>query len=477
MQEKRDPEKVSILREIPKVDELLKEEGIASFIQIVSKKLVVDTIRSVLDEVRKGVLSGKIDKIERDLLLDRIKLKIEEKGRPHLRHLVNATGVIIHTNLGRSLLAEDAISSMIDVSTHYSNLEYDLHLGKRGSRYVHVEEILCELTGAEAATVVNNNAAAVLISLSTLAKGKEVIVSRGELVEIGGSFRIPDVMKQSGARLVEVGTTNKTHPKDYINAIGSETALLMKVHTSNYAIVGFTLEVSLKELVAIGREYSLPVIQDLGSGCFIDLRKYGMPGEPTVQETIKSGVDLVTFSGDKLLGGPQAGIILGKREFIEKIKKNPLNRAVRIDKLTLAALEATLRLYRDEERAIEKIPTLRLLLLSHSELEEKAKRLMELIRREAGEFVEVKLWDSVGRAGGGSLPLLELPSFAVVIKSKDMDTNSMEKGLRAYDPPIIARIEDERLLLDVRTLLTDDMEIIARAIRHIHTQKSFKDIF
>ena len=331
-----------------------------------------------------------------------------------LRPVVNATGIVIHTNLGRSLLPEEALARLQTVCRGYSNLEYDLQSGERGSRHVHAEAILRELTGAQAALVVNNNAGAVFLILNTLARGREVVVSRGQLVEIGGSFRIPDVMSSSGAILREVGTTNRTHLKDYVSAITDQTALLMKVHTSNYRIVGFTKEVPLNELATLGRERGLPVVEDLGSGCFINLTQFGLHGEITVQETVRAGADLVTFSGDKLLGGPQAGIIVGRKDLIERCRKNPITRALRVDKMTLAALDATLRLYRDERQALEKIPTLTMIALSPEELNGRAKQLASAIQgadRKAALRVEVRR--SFSQVGGGSLPAQDLPTFVV----------------------------------------------------------------
>jgi L-seryl-tRNA(Ser) seleniumtransferase len=369
--------------------------------------------------------------------------------------------VVIHTNLGRSPLHPSAIAHLIDVSKHYSNLEYDIELGERGSRYTHVEEILCRLSGAESGLVVNNNAGAVLLVLNTLAEGKEVIVSRGELVEIGGAFRIPDVMKRSGALLREVGTTNRTHLNDYQKAIGPQTALLLKVHTSNFRVMGFTSEVSLQDLVQLGKQHRLPVVDDLGSGCLIDLTQYGLEKEPTVQETIKTGVDAVTFSGDKLLGGPQAGIVLGKKKFLDLFKINPLTRALRIDKLTLAALESTLLLYFDEKRAMEEIPTLRMLSLDTRSLKRRGKRLLRRLSGITKLGVQLTLKEDVSQVGGGALPLQELPTIVVAIKPLDFSVNSLEENLRKGDPPIISRISKEELILDMRTVIDEEVSLLA----------------
>jgi len=388
---------------------------------------------------------------------------------PSLKRVINATGIPLHTNLGRAPLSEEAIKEIVEISRGYSNLEYDLKDGKRGSRYVHVEEILKELTGAESALVVNNNASAVLICLNTLAKDKEVIVSRGELVEIGGSFRIPEVMKWAGCILKEVGTTNKTHLYDYENAINENTAMILKVHKSNYYIEGFTKEVEVKELVNLGKKYGFLVMYDLGSGCFIDFSKYGLVKEPTVNEVLKEDVDIVTFSGDKLLGAPQAGIILGKKEVIEKIKKNPLNRALRIDKLTLAGLEATLKLYRSEELAIEKIPILRMLLKKEEELKKSAQRLKRLINKQNLKNIKYKIVKVEGRAGGGSIPKLKLESYAIGIFC-EKSPQWMHEKLRLREIPIIGRIEKDVFLIDVRCLFEEDFYEIAKALKELDNE-------
>jgi L-seryl-tRNA(Ser) seleniumtransferase len=371
---------------------------------------------------------------------------------PALKRVINATGIIIHTNLGRSLLAESAIAAMANAARSPVNLEYDLASGERGERDHLVEEQICALTGAEAATVVNNNAAAVLIVLNTLAEGREVIVSRGELVEIGGAFRIPDVMAHSGARLREVGTTNRTHAADYAAAINPETALIMKVHPSNYRIVGFTSEVSLGELAAIGKAHSLPVVEDLGSGALIDLAAYGLPREPLVAERIEAGAALVTFSGDKLLGGPQAGLIAGQRDLIEQVRRNPLRRALRCDKLTLAALEATLRLYLRSDKLAGELPTLRMLSVTVAELERRAEegRTILLARLGAGFTIEVVAADAA--IGSGALPTAPIASRALRVTNSALSAQAIAAMLRYARPPIIARIKDDAVYLDMRTI-------------------------
>ncbi len=462
-----------MLRFLPKVDQVLNilQDEAPHILKLKAARLAID-------EVRKNILSGKLSASKqelRDLVLSNAKKHLNRLNRPSLRRVINATGVIVHTNLGRSLLPKEAIDNIIEVSTSYSNLEYNLDAGKRGIRYSHVVELLCDLTGAESALVVNNNAAAVLISLETLAKNKEVIVSRGELVEIGGSFRIPDVMAKSGAILREVGTTNRTHLKDYRNAIHENTAMLLKVHQSNYKILGFTKAVDMEELVELAKEYGLYVMEDLGSGNFVDFSQFGLEYEPTVQEVVKKGVDVVTFSGDKMLGGPQAGIILGKKDIIDKIKMNPLNRAVRIDKLTLAALESVLRIYLEPDKAIKHIPTLNTICLDFDEVKKRARRLARGLKRIIPNFLGLKIVETTSRVGGGALPICPIKSLAVSIYYKDVpkDTkvpktiSELEKILRKTDPPIITRIEEDALLFDVRTLIDRDYKDIIKILKTI----------
>jgi len=461
----------TLLRKIPAVDRLFQNPVICEASTAYPRNLILKAINQVLDELRAQIQKGEVLEQKSELNIDSISKKIVRRlgrlSRPSLIPVINATGVVIHTNLGRSILSEKVLKKFRPLAGGYSNLEYDLVQGERGSRYSHVEGILKELTSAEAAMVVNNNAAAVLIALETLAKGREVVVSRGQLVEIGGSFRIPDVMRKSGARMIEVGTTNKTHQRDYEEVIGPETALLLKVHTSNFQIVGFTKEVSLSELAALGRQYGIPVMEDLGSGCLVDFSSYGLIKEPTVQDALSQGADLVTFSGDKLLGGPQAGILLGRKDLVDAIKQNQLSRALRIDKLTLLALEETLRLYRDERIAVKKIPTLKMICDSYSFLEKKAEQLLQLVGEPESENFAIRLTDGNSKVGGGALPLLELPSRLICLEPKKLSAQSMERRLRASDPPIIARLEKERLLLDVRTIREKDLEIVAKAIKDL----------
>jgi L-seryl-tRNA(Ser) seleniumtransferase len=371
---------------------------------------------------------------------------------------------VVHTNLGRSPLADEAEDAIRMVSAGYSNLEFDLASGERGSRYAHVEGLICELTGAESALVVNNNAAAVILALSALAQGREVIVSRGELVEIGGSFRIPDVMRQSGAQLVEVGTTNRTHARDYRSAITDATALLLKVHTSNFAVVGFTADVSVSGMCQVGRDAGVPVMLDAGSGCLIDLSPYGIAGEPTVRQYLESGADVVSFSGDKLLGGPQAGLIAGRREFIEPMKRHPLLRALRMDKLSLAALEATLRLYRDERRALASIPTLRMLTMTADELMRRADMIVRKLRRTLPEGATLIKHPGESSAGGGSFPLLQLPTTLVELRIAGYSPGQIESSLRRTTTPVIGRIHRDRFLLDARTVMDRDLSALSISI-------------
>jgi L-seryl-tRNA(Ser) seleniumtransferase len=462
--------KQPLFKEIPSVDRLLMSPRLEGISISHPRSLILKAIHQVLDDLRMNIHEGKLLEVS-ELSLESVSNQVVEMlkqiSRPSLRPVINAVGVVVHTNLGRSILAERVLKKFRPLAGGYSNLEYDLDQGKRGSRYTHVEDILRELTSAEAAMVVNNNAAAVLISLETLAKGREVVVSRGQLVEIGGSFRIPAVMLKSGAKMVEVGTTNKTHLWDYEEVIGPETALFLKVHTSNYQIVGFAEEVPLAELVQLGQRHGIPVMEDLGSGCLVDFSRYGIVKEPPVQEALAHGVDLVTFSGDKLLGGPQAGIILGRKDVIEAIKKNPLNRALRIDKLTLLALEETLRIYRDEGASLREIPTLRMICQPYKSIVKKAERLLKLVGKLKTRNFSFELVDGNSRPGGGALPLSELPSRLLSIIPGRLSSQFIETWLRTYDPPVIGRVEKDSVLLDVRTIQDRELKIVAHAIRDL----------
>jgi len=460
----------TLLRLLPKVDDCIRTLQQEEALTEVSRKSLTRLTRLYIDQVRQDILHG-VEIPPEDMGLEQCVPRmidfILHKQRVRFRRVINCTGVIIHTNLGRSILPKQTMDTLHDAGGRYSNLEFDLETGERGSRYSLVEELLCELTGAEAALVVNNNAAAVLIVLETLAKGKEVIVSRGQLVEIGGSFRIPDIMSRSGADLVEVGATNRTHLRDYENAITENTGLLLKVHCSNYRIIGFTKEVSNQELVALGRQRDIPVVEDLGSGCLVDLSPFGLMKEPTVQEVVASGVDVVSFSGDKLLGGPQAGIIVGRKKIIDTIKKNPLNRALRIDKFTLSGLESILRLYRDERTALETIPTLAMISAPVEVVDKRARRLMRRLRRDIKEQCRFTIIDSTSRVGGGAMPEQNVPSRSVALEPVRLSVSALERSLRSQEIAVIGRIEDDRLVLDLRTVMDDELALIHKSLLQI----------
>ena len=428
------------LRDLPSVDELAADERLAT---AAPRPLLVAAVRSALERAREEIRAG----ADPGDLVERVESELAAARGARLRRVINATGVIVHTNLGRAPLARDALERVASVAAGYSNLEYDIDDGARGSRQDHVAPILRRLTGAEAALVVNNNAGAVLLALATLAEDREVLVSRGELIEIGDGFRIPDVLARSGARLREVGTTNRTRAADYDRAIGPETALLLRVHQSNFRVVGFTEQPRLEELVRIGRTHGIPVVDDLGSGVLVELE-----GEPSARDALSAGADLVCFSGDKLLGGPQAGIIVGRADLVEKLRRHPLQRALRADKLTLAALEGTLALYLDPERAAREIPVLRMLGEPLEAVRGRADRLAELSDGEVEP--------TVGRVGGGALPLAELPSFACAVEKE------LAMPLREGGPPIVGILRDGRLLLDCRTLTDDEVDEVAAAIGH-----------
>lgn len=458
-------DKKSLLSSIPKVDDLLNSEAIKAIQRLYPRAVIMEAIRGTLGETREYILKSREEDLQgyildEESIVKRVVERSEKLSGRHLRKVINCTGVIIHTNLGRSVLCKEAIEAVADISKSYSNLEYELEEGKRGSRYSHVEEKLVRITGAESAVVVNNNAAAVLLVLSTLCKGREAVVSRGELVEIGGSFRVPEVMEQSGARLVEVGATNRTYLADYEKAISENTGVLLKVHTSNYRILGFTESVPARELVGLARKNDLPLIEDIGSGSFIDLSKYGIDYEPTVQEAVSAGIDIVTFSGDKMLGGPQAGIIVGRKKYVDMIKKNPLTRALRIDKMTLAALEATLMHYVEEERALRNIPTLRMIVESGDSLKSKAKRLSRMLKSQLKDCADINIVQEESQIGGGSMPLEKLPTYAVAVKPRACSVNELEKNLRNAKTPVIVRTQRDNILLDVRTILEDEYTAI-----------------
>ncbi len=454
------------LKQIPAVDAVVKHLEDKAEIKDLPRPLLVEGVRGAVAEMRCTILKfGDGEAEATDTSLEAVAWAalglIKSQTSRSLKRVVNATGTILHTNLGRSILAKEALDAVVDVAGNYSNLEYNLKRGERGERYDHVEEMLCRLTGAEKALVVNNNAAAVLLALSTLAKGRDTVVSRGELVEIGGSFRIPAVMELSGTRLVEVGTTNKSHLSDYRDALTEDTALLLKVHPSNYRVVGFTEEVPLKDLVLLGQEHDLPVLEDLGSGVLADLA--GFQEEPVVGSRISDGAAVVTFSGDKLLGGPQAGIIVGQEKYITAMKKNQLTRALRIDKLTLAALEATLLLY--VKNTLSRVPTWRMLTVPLTDLKSRAHRLAGDVQACLKGRAAVEVNKDTSAVGGGALPLAKLPTYVVAVKLQQDSISQLAEALRRAEPPLIARVQQDRLLLDVRTLLDDDLCLIPTIIK------------
>jgi L-seryl-tRNA(Ser) seleniumtransferase len=447
----------NLLRELPSIDYLLKHGRCEALLTRYNREYVTQHCRAVIDQMRLEIRQsrGVID-VGDDSILDRIEHRIFVDSRPGHVRVVNATGTILHTNLGRALLSRPAIDAMVEVADHPINLEFDLIAGKRGKREETLQDLLVDLTGAEAATVVNNNAAAVLLGLNTLAEGKEVIVSRGELIEIGGAFRIPEIMAKSGAILREVGATNRTHPADYENAINEKTALLLKVHTSNYKVVGFTAEVALEQLVAMGKKHQLPVMEDLGSGALIDLSRYGLPKEPIVAERIQTGADVVTFSGDKILGGPQAGLMVGKKDLIGRMNRNHLQRALRCGKLTLAALEATLRRYRQSPNIVQEIPTLRAFTRPMDEIRAMGEALVPKLATTLGNEFRITLQESTAQIGSGALPTEELPTVVVGVEHPKLSANAIAQKFRAANPPIIGRIKDDRFLLDLRTIFDAD---------------------
>lgn len=459
-----------LYRSIPKVDVLLGDEAIQALIARYSRDTVMESVHLEMDRLREFIGQCEDEekaKMQIELLVSHIERTVEAMHTPNMRMVVNGTGTILHTNLGRAPISREHIKKIAEVATGYSNLEYNLEAGKRGERYSHFEKLLCRITGAEAAMAVNNNAAAVMLILSSLAKGGEVVVSRGELVEIGGKFRIPDVMEQSGAVLVEVGTTNKTHYDDYENAITEETKALLKVHTSNYRIVGFTDTVGIDELIPLAKEYNLPVIEDLGSGVLIDLSKYGISYEPTVQESIRKGADVVCFSGDKLLGGPQAGIIIGRKKYIDMMKKNQLTRALRIDKFTAAALELVLQEYLSEEKAVNNLPVLHMITRPCEEVEKEARTLVRMLRRlSLPAKIEVQKCES--QIGGGSLPLERIPSMAAAIRPEKISVSVFEERMRRLPVPIIPRTVNDTVILDVRTIEKQLFSVIASQLKEFH---------
>lgn len=451
-----------LLSKIPAINKILLLDEVKSLIQEYSEVGVKSAIKNYIDEIKQEILNEELHEVPSlEKIVEVVTQIVKSEDKNSLRRVINATGTILHTNLGRSLLSQKIKENIESVAFNYSNLEFDIDNKKRGSRYVHLIDIIKKLTVAEDVLVVNNNAAAVLLTLNTLVKDKEIVVSRGELVEIGGAFRIPEIIKLSGGTPVEVGTTNKTHLKDYKNAITDNTGALLKVHTSNYKIVGFTKEVSNEEISYLARENELVSINDLGSGQFVDFSKFGLPYEPTVKEVLNSGIDIVTFSGDKLLGGPQAGIIVGKKEYIEQMKKNQLTRTLRVDKLTLAALEATLKLYLDEKEALEHIPTLHMISLSKERLFEKA----EVLKTRLSDLdFKITIAEDKAEVGGGSYPASYLDSVVVKLEHPRLSATDIERRLLEVEIPIITRIKDNELIFDMRTLRTREFDLVKQAL-------------
>ena len=454
-----------LLSQIPAINKILLLDEIKELMNTYTEVAIKSATKQYIEEIKQAILNEELSEVPSlSKIVGEVAKIVEKEDKNSLRRVINATGTILHTNLGRSLLSEKIKENIESVAFNYSNLEFDIDNKKRGSRYVHLIDIIKKLTGAEDVLVVNNNAAAVLLTLNTLVKDQEIIVSRGELVEIGGAFRIPEIIKLSGGVPVEVGTTNKTHLKDYENAITEETGALLKVHTSNYKILGFTESVSNEEISYLARENELVSINDLGSGQFVDFSKFGLPYEPTVKEILDSGIDIVTFSGDKLLGGPQAGIIVGKKKYIEKMKKNQLTRALRVDKMTLASLEATLKLYLDEKDALEHIPTLHMISLSKERLFGKA----DVLKTKLSDLdFDIRIEEDKAEVGGGSYPASYLESVAVKLTHRKLHATEIERRLLEVEIPIITRIKDNSIILDMRTLRTREFDIVKAALEEV----------
>lgn len=460
----------NMLRKLPSVDALLKTDEARSLIETYSREAVVGAARSVLQELRSKISAEKAkadaeETISPEYITQKIENRLGNKFSPSLRPAVNATGVILHTGLGRALLSAEARKAIQEAIQGYCTLATDIETGRRGNRDAHIEGLLCELTGAEAATIVNNNAAATVLILNTLARGKEVIVSRGQLVEIGGSFRMPEVMESSGAIMREVGTTNKTHLRDYAAAVNENTGAILRVHHSNYRIVGFSEEPPIEELSKLAQEHNLPLIDDLGSGALVDLREYGLEAEPLVRDSIKAGVDVACFSGDKLIGGPQSGIIVGKASAVEKIRKNPLKRALRVGKLTLAGMEATLKLFLNLDKLKEDHPVYRMFSLKIEDLEKRGKKMIKRLQAELAAKAKVSLEEGGSQVGSGSVPVETIPTKLIQVKPAAVSAESLVKRLRYNNPPVFARVHKDAVLLDLRTIQEDEDELIVDSLR------------
>jgi L-seryl-tRNA(Ser) seleniumtransferase len=460
------------LRDLPSVDSVLKTPTATSLLERFGRAAATRAVRDALQDVRASLQAGGVVAATAKDIAVLSLTRLEADDRPNLRPLFNLTGTVLHTNLGRALLAEAAIESAVAAMRESVALEFDLVSGRRGERDDHVRTLICSLTGAEDATVVNNNAAAVLLCLNTLAAGRKAVVSRGELIEIGGAFRMPDIMTRSGAALVEVGTTNRTHPGDYRRALGADTGVILKVHTSNYRIQGFTSEVGTAELAGIARAANVPLLHDLGSGTLVDLGRYGLPREPTVRDIVAAGADVITFSGDKLLGGPQAGFIVGRRDLIAAINRNPMKRALRVDKVRLAAIESTLKLYRDPDRLAERLPTLRFLSRPAQDIEAQAERVLPHLLRAVGGAFTVEVCACRSQIGSGALPLETVASAGLAISSgaSGRAIEDLAARLRTLPRPVIGRIEDDRLVLDLRCL--SDEEAFLSNLPHLNAAGS-----
>ena len=469
-----------ILRKIPSVDVLIHTDEVKQWIEKYNRETVVNAIRYVLNELRSEILNQKkFASDEKNLSVENITKRaqslLQKKFSPSLKKAINATGIILHTGLGRSVLSQEAREAINNIIEGYCNLAIEAENGRRGHRDSHLSALLCELSGAQAATVVNNNAAATLLILNTLAKGKEVIVSRGQLVEIGGSFRMPEVMEASGAILREVGTTNKTHLKDYSSAISENTGAVMHVHHSNYRILGFADEPSIEELVELGKKHKLPVIDDLGSGALVDLKEFGLETEPMVQRSIKAGADAACFSGDKLIGGPQSGVIVGKKEIIEKIKKNPLARAFRVGKITIAAMEATLKLFLNPAQLADHHPLYRMLSAKLEELEKRAQRMAKKLKDQRREEASLQVVNGDSQVGSGSAPIETVPTKLLSIKPLVLSAANLARKLRYHNPPIFARVQKEKVLLDFRTIQPSEDSAVYEALLSHLREKELND--
>lgn len=469
-------EKKELLKKLPKVDLLLKNKQIKSLLKRFPKRMVVEEIRSYLKDLRSLIVEqkGEAALIDQDTMVLQLTERASIRLESSLKRAVNGIGIILHTNLGRAPFAVEAQKALMDATAGYCTLEIDQESGRRGDRYQHIEKLLCQLTGAEASMIVNNNAAATMLILNTLAMGKEVIVSRGELIEIGGAFRIPDVMKKSGAILVEAGTTNRTHLRDYEAAINENTGMILRVHQSNYAIIGFTKMVELKELVDLAHRRNILAVDDIGSGALIDFHRFGLPKEPMVQDSVKAGYDVVCFSGDKLLGGPQCGVIVGKKNCIDQMKKNQLTRALRCDKMTYAVMEATIRIFLDEKKLMSVHPVIRMLKEQPHEIKKRCMALKRKIKLAIGEKIKVRLMEDVSEVGSGSMAASTLPTWVLALRIPEMSAEAIATAFRMVNPPVFGRIKEDKFLLDCRTIQYNEFKFIVSAFESIFGEGALK---